>query len=73
MKHRVICLSTLLFLIVVFSGHAQQNDFPKLTGLYIGQKLPGRVPEIFAPGIITFPEDKSFLFRPEPGPCSESA
>lgn len=33
--------------------HAQQNDFPKLTGPYLGQKPPGMTPEIFAPGIIS--------------------
>ena len=27
--------------------------FPKLTGLYFGQKLPGEKPEIFAPGIVS--------------------
>jgi hypothetical protein len=32
---------------------AQENDFPKLTGPYLGQKPPGKTPEIFAPGIIS--------------------
>jgi len=31
----------------------QQNDFPKLTGPYLGQKPPGMIPEIFAPGIVS--------------------
>jgi hypothetical protein len=30
-----------------------QADFPKLTGPYLGQKAPGMIPEIFAPGIIS--------------------
>jgi hypothetical protein len=29
------------------------NDFPKLTGPYLGQKPPGMKPEIFAPGIVS--------------------
>jgi len=33
--------------------HAQQGDFPKLTGPYLGQKTPGARPEIFAPGIVS--------------------
>ncbi|MBM3294577.1 MAG: hypothetical protein FJY82_08630 [Candidatus Aminicenantes bacterium] len=32
---------------------AQQTDFPTLTGPYLGQKPPGKTPEIFAPGIIS--------------------
>jgi hypothetical protein len=31
---------------------SQQSDFPKLTDSYLGQKLPGMIPEIFIPGII---------------------
>ena len=30
-----------------------QSDFPKLSGPYFGQKPPGSVPEIFAPGILS--------------------
>jgi Tol biopolymer transport system component/ankyrin repeat protein len=29
------------------------SDFPRLTGLYLGQKPPGRTPEVFAPGIVS--------------------
>lgn len=36
--------------------NAQENDFPKLTGPYLGQKPPGKIPEIFAPGVISLPE-----------------
>jgi len=31
----------------------RQSDFPILTGPYLGQKPPGKIPEIFAPGIIS--------------------
>jgi hypothetical protein len=39
----------------------QQKDFPKLTGPYLGQKPPGKTPEIFAPGIIST-ERKEFMY-----------
>lgn len=32
---------------------AQQKDFPRLSGPYLGQKPPGMTAEIFAPGIIS--------------------
>ncbi len=41
-------------LLIAFISCSQQNDFPKLTGPYLGQKTPGQTPEIFAPGIISF-------------------
>ncbi len=45
----VICL---LFIGIV-TVNAQQGDFPKLTGPYLGQKPPGMTPEVFAPGIVS--------------------
>ncbi|OGU61372.1 MAG: hypothetical protein A2V66_15945 [Ignavibacteria bacterium RBG_13_36_8] len=59
-----------LFCLVVLSLSnllSQQNDFPKLTGPYLGQKPPGNVPELFAPGIISFPDTKEFAcgFSPD--------
>jgi len=50
--YRVIVAGISLFLILVFSSHAQKSDFPVLKGPYLGQKPPGIVPEVFAPGII---------------------
>ena len=44
-----ILISTILMIIVF----AQQDDFPVLRGAYLGQKPPGVIPEIFAPGIIS--------------------
>ena len=32
---------------------AQDDDFPKLTGSYLGQQPPGMTPEIFAPGLVS--------------------
>jgi Periplasmic component of the Tol biopolymer transport system len=41
-------------LVTAITINAQQTDFPKLTGPYLGQKPPGMTPEIFSPGIISF-------------------
>jgi len=35
-----------------------QEDFPKLTGPYLGQKPPGMKPEMFAPGIVSTDADE---------------
>jgi len=52
---RYICISiVLLFSILAFSNKSySQNEFPVLEGPYFGQKPPGLIPEIFAPGIIS--------------------
>ena len=36
-----------------FNGQSQQNEELVLRGPYLGQKPPGKTPELFAPGIIT--------------------
>ncbi len=41
---------------------SQQGDFPRLTGPYLGQKPPGTVPELFAPGIISKGYDERMCF-----------
>ena len=48
-------------LIISFLGCNAQNetkqaDFLELTGPYLGQKPPGMIPEIFAPGIVSSKE-----------------
>lgn len=42
-----------LLLIATISTFAQQTEFPKLTGPYLGQKPPGMTPELFAQGIVS--------------------
>ena len=46
-----IVLSCLL-LVTSLTIYAQQSDFPKQTGIYLGQKPPGLTPTIFAPEIV---------------------
>jgi len=45
----------ILFMVLSFCftcDDALQKDFPVLTGPYLGQKPPGMIPEVFAPGIL---------------------
>jgi hypothetical protein len=45
--------------------YAQKSDSP-LTGPYLGQKTPGKTPEVFAPGIVsTEHRDFSGFFSPD--------
>ena len=37
-----------------------KSDFPVLKGPYLGQKPPGLIPEIFAPGILSSPKDHEY-------------
>jgi len=62
---RPIFISCMLLLAVI--AKAQPTDFPKLTGPYLGQKPPGMVPEIFAPGIVSSSEalEYGIAFSPD--------
>jgi len=53
MQHRAIFIAIIVSLIFEFSSYAQPDAFPVLKGPYLGQKPPGKAPEIFAPGIIS--------------------
>ncbi len=47
-------LIILLFSMLTFSSHSfGQDEFPVMEGPYLGQKPPGLIPEVFAPGIIS--------------------
>ncbi len=48
----------LLFIVCLLAVWAvdscsQQKDFPILKGAYLGQKVPGNTPEMFAPGVVS--------------------
>jgi len=45
---KLICIINVM-LVIATSIIAQQKDFSKLTGPYLGQKPPGKKLEIFAP------------------------
>jgi len=62
MKTIIFCI---LFTIFVF-GCSQQNNFPVLKGIYLGQELPGNKVELFAPGIVsTGFNDRDFAIMPD--------
>lgn len=43
----------MLLILVQHCVFAQKNEFPELTGSYLGQRPPGNTPELFAPGIVS--------------------
>jgi len=49
----ILALISCLLLAAAIPIGVQHTDFSKLTGSYLGQKPPGKIPEIFAPGIIS--------------------
>jgi Tol biopolymer transport system component len=51
MKKSILIFS--LLLVAAVSIHAQETEFPKLTGPYLGQKPPVNEPVLFAPGIVS--------------------
>jgi hypothetical protein len=53
MKNLKSALTTFLILSLVLTIKAQQNESPKFTNPYLGQKPPGVTPELFAPGIVS--------------------
>jgi hypothetical protein len=70
-KMKKLILITYALLAMAMVLNAQQNDFPKLTGPYLGQKPPGMMPEIFAPGIVSSKEfvDFKLAFSPDGNEC----
>jgi len=51
-RRRIFTLSS-FFILTVILNCTKPNDFPALTGPYLGQKPPGKAAEIFAPEIIS--------------------
>ncbi|MFH0991082.1 MAG: hypothetical protein V1799_13820 [bacterium] len=50
---RLFTLFAFSLLLSICSLAQQNTAFPLFKGLYLGQKLPGMTPEIFAPGIVS--------------------
>jgi len=55
------------FVFLPIIGFSQTNNFPVLKGPYLGQKPPGMVPVLFAPGIISTTNKNEFCasFSPD--------
>ena len=60
-----IVLSFFLLILSISNLFTKQDDFPKLTGPYLGQKSPGMTPEVFAPEVITIPVHSAVVFSPD--------
>jgi len=63
---KAISVSFLLLVATVIN--AQQENFPRLIGPYLGQQPPGKEPELFAPGIISrddYFEHSAAIFTPD--------
>jgi Tol biopolymer transport system component len=68
----LVLTATLLAASCSLTGTIADREFPVLKGAYLGQALPGDVPEVFAPGIISTsgnqvnsvfsPDGKEFYF-----------
>ncbi len=66
MHRKIVVIACLIFLILFFVSHAQQQDLTELRGPYLGQKPPGMTPEIFAPGIVsTGMHEAALVFSPD--------
>jgi hypothetical protein len=68
MKWRMMYVVFLVLFACAHLLNAQQDDFPVLTGPYLGQDPPGTTPEMFAPGIISVEENfehSAAIFSPD--------
>lgn len=66
MKRLIFIIKILLAVMICIN--AQQLEFPKLTGICLGQKPPGKTPELFTPGIISVDENfehSAAVFSPD--------
>ncbi len=68
----MLCIGILILLIIsailiVFPADQlpASTDFPTLTGNYLGQELPGRIPVLFAPDIIGEDIHATVVFSPD--------
>ncbi|MEO0344953.1 MAG: hypothetical protein AAF229_01735 [Pseudomonadota bacterium] len=57
----------LLLAILVSSGATAQESWPELSGPYLGQPAPGSTPEVFAPDLVSLPDERELnaVFSPD--------
>jgi hypothetical protein len=67
MRSTMIMAAIILSIVFSFGNFAQNKDFPVLRGPYLGQKPPGIIPELFAPGILNNDKIGAFcsVFSPD--------
>ncbi len=62
MRGLITCLGIFFSILLPMVCQSQQDDFPVLRGPYLGQKPPGMMPKVFAPGIISTKNYNEALF-----------
>lgn len=66
MKRLSAFITLLLTFLTVSSGSHAQGEIPELKGPYLGQKPPGLIAEVFAPGIVSTEHFEVFgIFAPD--------
>jgi Tol biopolymer transport system component len=66
MKKETCIFGTIFLTVFCMISCVKQSGFPVLKGSYLGQKLPGDAPELFAPGIVSTGFDElCSLFSPD--------
>ncbi len=66
MKQSIIYIRLLILILFLVSNLTAKEDWPVLKGPYLGQKPPGMIPEIFAPGIVsTGINEGALIFSPD--------
>ena len=66
MKNKSVRVAILVLGLSAALIEAQSDDFPVLTGSYLGQEPPGDTPVVFAPGIVsTGKEHSAAMFTPD--------
>jgi len=53
MQSSYIFLALLIVVLAINNSGQAQDNFPRLSGPYIGQEPPGKIAEVFAPGVIS--------------------
>ena len=68
-KNIVVLIALFISIMPVLAQNntKDKSDFPVLTGSYLGQKPPGMMPEIFAPGIVSVDKYSEFVCIFTPG------
>ncbi len=62
MRKQIEYFLLIFFILSIFHNLSAKEDWPVLKGPYLGQKPPGMIPEIFAPGIISTKNNNEALF-----------
>jgi hypothetical protein len=67
MKGREIVIASLFIILMTIINCIKKSDFAVLKAPYLGQKPPGTIPEVFAPGLVSTRDHKEFscTFSPD--------